>query len=116
MFGAANWDMANLEAAQAWEYPCTDRFRCIGKDCIPNIFDLYEHHKKIRTQHAPAHGGQRDASRLDSWTFMSAHYDVKSKTLTRSFKVGPVGDCCAASDGLAKGMSFVRLGQARARI
>ena len=102
VFGSANWDMANLEAAQEWECPCPDRFNCIGKDRIPNIFDLYEHRKKFRTVHAPAHGGLRDASRLD----MSAHYDVQSKSLTRSFRVGPVGDCCAASDGLAKGMSF----------
>ena len=109
VYGKANWDLANLEAAQAWECPCVDRVNCIGNDRIPNIFDLYEHRKKFRCETAPANGGLRDAARLE----MTGHFDKTRKTLTRSFVVGPVGDCCAASAGLAKGLSFATWAGAR---
>ena len=47
---------------------------------------------------------------------MQGHYDEGLNTFTRSFVVGPVGDCCAASAGLAKGLSFGTFANSRADI
>ena len=113
VYAEANWDLANLAAAQEWECPCKDRYNCIGKDRIRNIFDLYEHRKRFRTTTAPANGGLRDAARLD----MSRHFDKGSMTFTRSFVVGPLGTEIAAQRqmGWQKGCRL-RPGQAHDQI
>ena len=45
---------------------------------------------------------------------LAGHYDPQIKMFTRSFRIGPVGDCCAASAGLAMGLSFATFATARA--
>ena len=105
--GAANWDMANLTAAQNWECPCKDRRNCIGGERC-KLLDLYEYRKQFRTTNAKG-GGFRDASRKD----LESHYDRRSGSFTRSFVVGLLGDCCAASSGLAKGISFATFASSR---
>lgn len=105
---AANWDLKNLEAAQAWSCPCVDRRNCIGQYRV-SIIDLYEHRKAFRTT-AAAHGGFRDAARKD----LEAHYNDDTRQFMRSFKVGAHTDCCAASSGLAKGILFATWSAARA--
>ena len=42
--------------------------------------------------------------------------DASSRSFTRSFVVGPLGDCCAASAGLAKGISFCTYANSRADV
>lgn len=44
---------------------------------------------------------------------MESHYDEGTRSFTRSFRIGPVADCCAASAGLAKGMSFATWSSSR---
>lgn len=110
--GASNWDMENLKAAQQWECPCKDRWSCIGGDGRLGLFDLYEYRKQFRTTASSLHGGFRDGSRKD----LEAHYDRQSGLFTRSFVVGPFGDCCAASAGLAKGISFATFANSRADV
>ena len=44
------------------------------------------------------------------------HYDQESRSFTRSFVVGTLGDCCAASAGLAKGISFDTFSKSRADV
>ena len=107
---ASNYDMDNLIAAQAWECPCTDRRNCIGAERL-GVLQLYEHRKQFQTT-AARHGGLRDANR----TCMEQHYDKASKSFTRSFVVGPLGDCCSASAGLAKGISFQTWANSRADV
>ena len=107
--GASNYDFANLTAAQEWSCPCLDR-DCIGADRL-KLAALYEHRKDFRTK-AAAKGGLRDANRLE----MQGHYDQQSGTFTRSFVVGPLGDCCAASAGLANGLSFDTWASSRADV
>lgn len=80
--GIANYDMANLQAAQDWTCPCIDRMNCIGRDRLPNIFELYEHRKLFRNT-AHTRGGYRDACRSE----LTQRYDAKSRSFTRSFKV-----------------------------
>jgi hypothetical protein len=109
--GPANWDMENLKAAQQWECPCKDRRSCIGFERL-GLFDLYEYRKLFRTTASSLHGGFRDGSRKD----LEAHYDRQSGLFTRSFVVGSIGDCCAASAGLAKGISFATFADSRADV
>ena len=97
---AANWDMANLSAAQKWSCPCTDRVNCIGAYRGVSVLHLYEHRKTYLTT-CNSSGGKRDAMRSS----LEAHYSVGTKTFTRSFVVGPVADCCAASYAIACGVS-----------
>lgn len=106
--GSANWDVANLRSAQQWECPCVDRANCIGEDRI-SILDLYEYRKKFRTS-AAVHGGLRDAARQE----LEHHYDAVTGQFNRGFKVGKLVDCCAASAGLAKGLSFATWSASRA--
>ena len=47
---------------------------------------------------------------------MEQHYDVGSRSFTRSFRIGGASDCCAASAGLAKGMSFASWSSSRADV
>ena len=108
--GASRYDMANLQAAQAWTCPCADRENCIGADRL-KLLDLYEYRKKFVTT-ASNLGGLRDANR----TQLENHYAVNSKSFTRSFVVGPLGDCCAASAGLANGVSFATFAASRADV
>ena len=65
---------------------------------------MYEYRKKFRTVTAPkmGGGGMRDAARSE----MEGHFDEAKGTFTRSFRVGPLGDCCKASASLAKGLSY----------
>ena len=107
--GAKCCDMANLVAAQAWICPCLDRVNCIGQERLPNIFDLYEHRKKFQSCNR-AGGGMRDGMR----DLMANHYSSADKSLSRSFVVGPLNDCCAASAGLAVGLNFGSWAQSRA--
>lgn len=83
--GHKNWDVANLQAAQAWTCPCADRVNCIGKDRLQNVLDLYDHRKKFRTT-AHTRGGLRDACRDE----LQRQYDPSSRKFRRAFKV-----CCA---------------------
>lgn len=108
VLGPANWDLENLRAAQRWACPCPDRANCIGEDRL-SVIDLYEYRKKFRTTCA-ASGGLRDAARKE----LEEHYDVVHGRFARSFKVGPLLDCCAASAGLAKGLSFATWSSSRA--
>ena len=107
--GERNSTMPNLVAAQEWECPCTDRFNCLSDDRIPTL-KLYEYRNKFREVTAKANGGLRDAARAE----MEKHWDERSDKLTRTFKVGPAADCCAASAGLAMGLSFATWATARA--
>lgn len=106
--GCWNWDMANLEAAQAWECPCLDRKNCISSDRL-SVLELYDYRKTWRLSVAPNEGGQRDCARKE----LDGHKDGQTKTFTRSFVVGNLADCCAASAGLAKGMSFANWAASR---
>jgi hypothetical protein len=108
--GACNFDFANLAAAQTWSCPCADRHNCIGADRLKGA-DLYDHRKKFMTT-ASLKGGLRDANR----TQLLNHYDRATKQFTRSFVVGPLGDCCAASFGLANGISFATFAESRADV
>ena len=109
--GHQNWDLANLQAAQEWACPCPDRHNCIGKDRMTTNH-LYDHRKHFRTRVVKSNGGLRDANRSD----MQGHYAKGSRSFTRSFVVGPCGDCCAASAGLAKGLSFATWAASRADV
>ena len=103
----ACWDMENLRAAQAWTCPCADRDSCISEDRL-KLLELYEYRKHFQTTCANG-GGKRDATRKE----LQQHADAAGNT-TRSFVVGPLNDCCAASAGLAKGISFGTYATARA--
>ena len=105
---SANWDLANLKAAQEWECPCVDRINCIGSERL-DVLKLYEHRKSFLTT-CHARGGKRDAFRAD----MSAHYSSATRDVSRSFVVGPLNDCCAASAALANGLSCQTFENARA--
>ena len=106
-----NWDMQNLKAAQAWRCPCKDRDNCIGEERVC-VLKLYDYRQKFRQTEAKNNGGLRDATRKE----LEGHYDKTSGEFTRSFVVGAVGDCCAASAGLAKGLSFQTFAEARADV
>ena len=103
----ACWDMENLRAAQAWTCPCADRVNCIGEDRLKTL-ELYDYRKKFQTTCANG-GGKRDATRKE----MEQHADAAGN-ISRSFVVGPLNDCCVASAGLAKGISFGSFATARA--
>ena len=76
------------------------RRNCIGGERL-KILDLYEHRKAFRTSAAQGRG-LRDESRAA----LQNHYSAGNGTFSRSFVVGPLNDCCAASAGLASGLSF----------
>ena len=107
---ANNWRMENLQAAQSWSCPCTDRVNCIGADRL-DVLQLYSYRQSFR-QSACAGGGLRDATSDE----LRGHYDESSGKFTRSFVVGPLGDCCAESAGLAKGLSFATFANARSDV
>ena len=88
-----------------------DRFNCIDKDRM-GILDLVFYRKDWQLSVAPNEGGQRDSSRKE----LASHYDAQANSFTRSFVVGDRGDCCAASAGLAKGMSFAHWAASRADV
>ena len=104
-----NWRMENLRAAQEWSCPCLDRTNCIGADRIC-VLRLYDHRQRFR-EHAGA-GGLRDKTREE----LEGHYDETHGKFSRSFVVGPLGDCCAESAALAKGISFQTFASARADV
>lgn len=85
------------------------RDNCIGKSRILSVSHLYEHRKAFRTT-AHTRGGFRDSICAD----MEQRYDQKTKSFTRSFKVGLLVDCCVALAGLAAGFSFATWANARA--
>lgn len=105
--GSNNYDLANLIAAQQWTCPCPDRISCIGPDRL-SVLDLYEHRKAFRTC-AHTLGGYRDATRKA----LEERLDKSTNSFARAFKVGPLPDCCAASAGLASGISFSQWCNAR---
>ena len=107
---AANWDMANLAAAQEWECPCLDRRNCLAADRGLTLIHLYEHRKNFLLTTCNNNGGRRDATRAQ----LSAHYSNSTKSFSRSFVVGPLNDCCAAAAGLASGVSVQTFCNARA--
>ena len=109
MTGFKNWDLENVKAAQEWECPCPDRRNCIGGERM-GLLDLVFYRKNWRLSVAPNEGGLRDSCRKE----MSGHFDEATKQCTRSFRIGPCADCCAASAALAKGMSFAHFSRARA--
>ena len=106
---ASNYELANILAAQAWTCPCPDRVNCLGRDRV-SLFELYEHRKNFQTKTAPANGGLRDALRKE----LDQHLDRQTGKHARSFKVGGVVDCCAASAGLASGAAFATWSRSRA--
>ena len=105
--GAANWDLKNLLVAQNWTCPCADRRNCIGSERL-QVTELYAHRKEFQTK-AAGDVGKRDATRAS----MAQHYCSTNRTLSRSFVVGPLNDCCAASAGLASGVAFGTWARAR---
>ena len=107
----ANWDIANLTAAQQWNCPCTDRRNCIGEERGIAVLQLYEHRKQFLTT-CKQRGGMRDAFCKD----LLAHYSASSRSFSRSFVVGPLNDCCAAAAGLAAGLSVQSYSNARADV
>lgn len=107
--GHACWDFANIIAAQEWSCPCTDRRNCIGHERLKREA-LLIHRKEFQTAYAPHHGGLRDCTR----DLLAEHYCKHTKKFSRSFVVAGLNDCCAASRGLADGLSFVTWSRARA--
>ena len=106
VYGAANWETANLNAVlEEWRCPCPDR-NCLTKERLGSeaVIILYEHRKRFRTVDAKkfGRGGLRDAWRSE----LERHWDEQTASYSRSFRIGPVGDCCVASSALAKGLSF----------
>lgn len=101
--------MDNLIATQQWLCPCPDRHNCIGADRM-SVLQLYEFRKAFRQ-------GYKKSSLQDAMrTELQAHYHANGAYFTRSFVVGPCGDCCATSAGLARGMSFQTFANARADV
>jgi hypothetical protein len=47
---------------------------------------------------------------------MKQHYSVETSKMSRSFVVGKLNDCCAASFGLAAGLSFGTFARARSDV
>ena len=104
--GHACWDWANIQAAQAWTCPCSDRRNCIGSERLKPE-ELLIHRKECQTTRVV---NRRDAARLQ----MADHYSSDTRTMSRSFVVGGLNDCCAASRGLADGHSWKTWSRARA--
>ena len=105
--GPANYDMLNLIRAQEWQCPCGDRRNCIGADRL-QLTELYEFRKNFQTHCGTL--GKRDTARAA----MAHHYSSGDGTFSRSFVVGSLNDCCAASAGLACGLSIATWERARA--
>ena len=106
MTGAYCWDWLNIQAAQAWECPCADVRNCIGADRIrPEA--LLIHRKEVITK---MRINKRDTLRLQ----LGEHYSKTDRCFSRSFVVGGLNDCCAASSGLAAGISWSTWSRARA--
>lgn len=108
VFRNACWSWANIKAAQAWSCPCRDRQNCIGSDRITPE-DLLCHRKSFQQLVAPHEGGLRESMRRR----LAEHYSKASRTFTRSFVVGELNDCCAASRGLADGLPWITFARAR---
>jgi hypothetical protein len=109
---ANNWDMANLSAAQDWTCPCSDRRNCIGAERGLTVLQLYEHRKGFLTT-CNSTGGKRDSFVSE----IRGHFiSTDTRSFSRSFAVGPLNDCCVASVGLAKGLSFQTFANARADV
>ena len=108
---SCSWDMANLLAAQNWTCPCSDRRNCIGAERGLTVLQLYDHRKGFLTT-CNSTGGKRDTIVSE----MRGHFSTGTGSFSRSFVVGPLNDCCAASAGLAKGLSFQTFANARADV
>jgi hypothetical protein len=102
----ACWDWANIQAAQAWSCPCPDRENCIGARRL-RPEELLIHRKEYLTT---LRSNKRDAARL----LLAEHYNADTRACSRSFVVGRLNDCCAASRGLADGNSWSTWSRARA--
>ena len=100
------WDWSNIQAAQAWECPCEDRPNCIGAERI-RPEELLIHRKEICTT---LRMNRRDTLR----NRLGEHYSTTQRSFSRSFVVGGMHDCCAASSGLAAGVSWSTWSRARA--
>lgn len=106
--GHARWDLANITAAQAWSCPCKDRRNCIGEERISPIA-LAIHRKEFQTRLSSKQGDMRDSTRES----LAQHYSAITGQFSRSFVVGELNDCCAASRGLADGLSWNTWSKAR---
>lgn len=106
--GHCCWDWSNIQAAQKWKCPCVDRYSCIGIDRLKPE-ELLFHRKEFLTRVAGHEGGRRDSTRIR----LAAHYNQRTGCFSRSFVVGPLNDCCAASCGLADGLSWNTWARAR---
>ena len=104
--GHAEWDWHNIKAAQEWSCPCKDRRNCIGPERI-RTEDLLVHRKEAQTQLS---ANRRDTVRSK----LGGHYNKSTKSFTRSFVVGCLNDCCAASCGLADGFTWSTWAKGRA--
>ena len=93
--------------AQEWNCPCSDRGNCIDPDRV-GVLRLYDHRKTFQT--TTLKGSKRDVTNK----FLMEHYNSTSRSLSRSFVVGPNNDCCAESWALASGLSFGTFARARA--
>ena len=101
----ACWDWTNIQAAQKWCCPCRDRASCISKERI-RPEDLLIHRKDVQVG---LQTNARDAIRNQ----LAEHYNKSEKSFSRSFVVGSLNDCCAASAGIAGGFSWATWSRAR---
>eukprot|EP00965_Chrysotila_dentata_P263341 6214813-Pleurochrysis_carterae.AAC.3 len=112
--GPENYELGNLIAVhETWLCPCSDRESCLSSDRV-NLTALYEYRKKFRTQGKSdgRGGGYRDSFRR----ILEQHYSRETNSFSRSFVIGKLNDCCAASAGLASGLSFQTFAQCRADV
>ena len=136
VYGPKNWETANVDAVlKDWRcHPTptptprptptpTPRCPCSDRNCLTKekerlgseaVVILYEHRKHFVLVLAKkmGKGGRRDAFRK----IMEEHYDKRTKTFTRSFRIGDLGDCCEAAAGLAAGLSFATFATVRADV
>ena len=105
--GPANWDLANLAAAQDWHCPCSER-NCLSRDRFPKPDELYDHRKTFQTTSK----GLRDTFRDK---VLEPVYSQEKGTFG-TVRIGKHNDNCIAAAGLAAGLSFATFANARADV
>ena len=106
-------DIGNLQAAMQWQCPCSKANPDRTTSCLDatriNVVQLYEFRKAF---HSRAGRNLRDTIRDD----LERHYDARTESFSKGFRVGPCADCCAPAYGLACGLSFKTFARARADV
>lgn len=106
-------DIGNLQAAMQWQCPCSKANPDRTTSCLDatriNVVQLYEFRKAF---HSRAGRNLRDTMRDD----LERHYDARTESFSKGFRVGPCADCCAPAYGLACGLSFKTFARARADV